>query len=162
MNWRKLTDEEKREEHQEMLDKEREAYRASFYMQAPPLLDIKPNHHTTINKLLQQGYKREYVINYLVQFFQMPLDAAQKLVDSILYKDSSHPLAIQMLSNGFDDSSVLIALQKEGYSSSVAEILLENSKPLVNSSSDYIPRLNERRKLDGKPVKGKVNDLSGK
>jgi hypothetical protein len=162
MNWRKLTDEEKREEHQAMLDKQREAYRASFYMQAPATVDIQSNHHSVIDRLLKQGYKREYIVNFLVQFYQMALDEAQKLVDSILYKDATHPLAVEMLSNGFDDKAVLIALEKEGYSSSVAEALLSNSRPLVHSTSDYIPRLHERRKLDGKPIKRKINDLSGK
>jgi hypothetical protein len=162
MNWRKLTDEEKQEEHQEMLDKQREAYRASFYMQAPATVDIQSNHHSVIDRLLKQGYKREYIVNFLVQFFQMALDSAQELVDSILYRDASHPLAVEMLSNGFDDKAALIALEKEGYSSSVAEVLLENSRPLVHSTCDYVPRLNERRKRDGKRIENRKDDLSGK
>jgi hypothetical protein len=92
MNWRKLTDEEKREEHQEMLDKQREAYKLALEAQKPSLkLSLQEKGHPVVKEMLERGSTPQYCVSYLINFYEKDIETARRLVDETfaLKKESS-------------------------------------------------------------------------
>jgi hypothetical protein len=62
-------------------------------------------------------------------------------VDQVDNQDVWHPLAIEIMSQGFPEDVAISALRKEGYSEDEARLIVEGSMSRIHRNPDYIPRL---------------------